>query len=104
MTSANPATVWPCLTYRDADAAIDFLTKAFGFEETLIVRDDDTRPIHHAELRWPEGGGIMLGSFVEGAGEFAGRPTGGASVYIVTDQPDALLERATGGGAVIVRD
>ena len=46
------------------DAAIDFLKRAFGFEDTIVVRGDGDRVIHHAELRWPEGGGIMLGSLV----------------------------------------
>ena len=104
MTANNAPTVWPCLSYRDADAAIDFLKKAFGFEETLVVRGDDGRPIHHAELRWPEGGGVMLGSFVEGAGEFAGRPTGTDSLYVVTDQPGTLFDRAKAAGAVVVRE
>jgi uncharacterized glyoxalase superfamily protein PhnB len=103
MTTNNPASVWPCLTYEDADAAIEFLKKAFGFEDTIIVRDDGDRLIHHAELRWPEGGGIMLGSFSAGAGEFAGRPAGTGSIYVVTDQPDALLERSAAAGATIVR-
>jgi uncharacterized glyoxalase superfamily protein PhnB len=104
MTSNNAPTVWPTLSYRDADAAIDFLKKAFGFVDTLVVRGDDNRPIRHAELRWPEGGGVMLGSFEEGAGEFASRPTGTGGAYVVTDDPDALLDRAKAAGATIVRD
>src|SRR5262249_46842522 len=104
MTSNNAPMVWPALSYRDADAAIDFLKKAFGFEDTLVVRGEDDRPIHHAELRWPEGGGVMLGSFVDGGDEFARRPTGAGSIYVVTDHPDALLDRAKGAGATVARD
>jgi uncharacterized glyoxalase superfamily protein PhnB len=104
MASNNAPTVWACLSYRDAPAGIDFLKKAFGFEDSLVVTGDDGRDVHHAELRWPEGGGVMLGSYVEGAGEFAGRPPGVGSIYVVTDQPDALCERATNAGATLVRE
>ena len=108
MTSTNPnkpaPAVWPCLSYQDALAGIDFLKKAFGFEDTIVVTGDDGRDVQHAELRWPEGGGIMLGSYRPGGGEFAERPVGTASIYVVTDQPDALYERATGAGAAVVRE
>ncbi|MDQ3762121.1 MAG: VOC family protein [Actinomycetota bacterium] len=100
MTDNTPApTVWPCLSYSDERAAIRFLVEAFGFEETLVVPGDRDGEIVHVELRWPEGGGIMFGS---GEGEF-GRKPGSASLYVVTDQPDALFERATAAGAEVVR-
>lgn len=101
MTDTTPApTVWPCLSYSDEQAAIRFLVTAFGFEETLVVVPGDRDgEIVHAELRWPEGGGIMFGS---GGGEFGAKP-GNASRYVVTDQPDALFERATAAGAAVVR-
>ena len=54
-------TVWPCINYRDARAAIRFLTEAFGFVETLVVPGETDDVVVHAELRWPEGGGVMLG-------------------------------------------
>jgi len=103
MANDTAPTVWACLSYWDAPAGIDFLKKAFGFEEKLVVTGDDGRDVHHAELRWSGAGGIMLGSFIEGAGEFAGRPPGTASIYVVTDEPDALCERATAAGATLVR-
>lgn len=96
-------TIWPCLNYRDARAAIAYLTETFGFVATLIVEGDARRPIAHAELRWPEGGGIMLGSAVPDGNEFEQRPTGAASVYVVTDEPDTLYARATAAGAEIAR-
>ncbi|MGH3873777.1 MAG: VOC family protein [Pseudonocardiaceae bacterium] len=78
---------------------IRFLVKAFGFAETLVVPGDREGEIVHAELRWPEGGGIMFGS---GEGKFAVQP-GNVALYVVTDQPDALFERATAAGAEVVR-
>jgi uncharacterized glyoxalase superfamily protein PhnB len=99
-------TIWPCINYEDAPAAIDFLEKAFGFETVLVVPDkDDATYIQHAELRWPEGGGVMLGSAdPKGGNPFKSLPLGSASIYVVTDHPDDLYGRATGAGAEVVRE
>ena len=43
------ATLIPCLRYRDASAAIDWLCKAFGFKKMLVVPEGTGR-IAHAEL------------------------------------------------------
>jgi uncharacterized glyoxalase superfamily protein PhnB len=100
-TRTTEATVWPTLIYGDAPAALRFLTQAFGFEETLVVPGDGEDVVAHAEMRWPRGGGIMLGSVRTDAllGE---QHAGVASVYVVTDEPDALFARATAAGAEVV--
>ena len=86
--------IWPTLVYNDARAAIRFLTDAFGFVESLVVASEsDDAVVEHAQLRWPEGGGVMLGS--------SQRPTGAASVYVVTSDPDAVHDRAIGQGATV---
>jgi uncharacterized glyoxalase superfamily protein PhnB len=101
-------TVWACLSYRHAKEAIRFLVDAFGFEERLVVpgedHDDPAREVAHAELVWPQGGGVMLGSAVDTGDEFASRPTGAGSTYCVCDDPDGLLARARAAGAELVRD
>ena len=102
MTQTPAPTIWPGLTYADAPAAICFLVKAFGFVETLVVPGEGGREIAHAELRWPEGGGVMLGSTSDDS-EFGSQKPGTASIYVVTDAPDALFERATAAGAEVVR-
>jgi uncharacterized glyoxalase superfamily protein PhnB len=100
----NPRFVWACVNYRDAPAAIRFLTEAFGFVSTATYTDEDDETIvHHAELLWPEGGGIMLGTADRPESEFSQMPTGCASTYVVTDHPDALFKRATDAGAEVVR-
>jgi len=43
--------------------------------------------VHHAELAWPPGGGVMLGS----AGT---RAPGTCHAYVACDDPDALYKRA----------
>jgi len=102
MTDAtNPKQIWPCLNYRDALAAITFLNEAFGFETTTCHADGEV--VQHAELRFPEGGGVMLGSHDPDGNEFKQLPVGGACLYVVTDEPDALFQRAVGAGAEVVR-
>lgn len=103
MTSNTPAkTVWPTLVYADARRAIRFLVEAFGFEESLVVPGETEDIVEHAQLRWPEGGGVMLGSANREGSEFSQRPIGSGSVYVVTDEPDKLFDRATGAGAQLV--
>jgi len=102
-TTPPPTSVWPALNYADAPAAIRLLVDGFGFEERLVVSGNDPRAIEHAELRWPEGGGVMLGSANRDGNEFARRPTGTAAVYVMTDAVDAVIERATAAGVDVVR-
>ena len=102
----TPPTVWPTLTYRDARAAIAFLRDAFGFEEVATyARESDPSIIDHAELRWPLGGGVMLGSAGKDDDDspFGRRRPGNDSVYVVCEDPDALFARATAAGAEVVR-
>ena len=92
------------MVLRDAPAAMQFLHDAFGFEERArYTRPDDETVVEHAELRWPAGGGIMLGSAGKDDTAFGRRPTGAGSVYIVCDDPDGLFARATAAGAEVVR-
>jgi len=92
--------VWPSLRARDARGLIRFLAEAFGFEETVVYADGDV--VHHAQLSWPEGGGIMLGSAREDRG--GATDPGAFGAYVVTDQPDALHERARAAGAEITAE
>jgi uncharacterized glyoxalase superfamily protein PhnB len=96
-----PPTVWPALRYQDAPAAIRFLVDALGFQETLVVPGDGAGVVAHAELRWPPGGGVMLGS-VRHDDNGLSWPAGSASIYAVTDEPDALFARASAAGAQVV--
>lgn len=95
-----PPQVWPTLRARDARALIRFLVDAFGFEETAVYGDGDR--VDHAELAWPLGGGVMLGSAQEpDAGDAWPLRPGTFGAYVVTDEPDALFERAKAAGAEI---
>ncbi|MEC3916624.1 VOC family protein [Nocardia sp. CDC160] len=101
-TSVSTGTViWPTFVYRDAKAAITFLEQAFGFETKACYSEGDV--VHHAELAWPGGGGIMLGGIREGMA-LECQPPGVGSAYIVVDNPDALYDRAKAAGANITRE
>jgi uncharacterized glyoxalase superfamily protein PhnB len=98
------ASVWPCLSYKDARGAIEFLSKAFGFEErACYARDDDATIVEHAEMRWPLGGGVMFGTAGKDDSDFGQRVPGNDAVYVVCDDPDGLFARAVEAGAEVVR-
>lgn len=100
------ASVIPCLRYRDAGAAIDWLCAVFGFERHMVVSHPDGS-IAHAELSFGNGM-VMLGSVKDSA--FDGMmkqpdQTGGAETqtpYLVVSDADAVYQRAKAAGAQIV--
>jgi uncharacterized glyoxalase superfamily protein PhnB len=94
--------IWPSFRYSDAHAAIRFLVDAFGFERVAVYENGDR--VDHAELRWPLGGGVMLGSSSREDSSIAGLPAGTGSVYVVTDDVDGLFKRACAAGATVVRE
>jgi uncharacterized glyoxalase superfamily protein PhnB len=95
--------VWPTLRARDARALIRFLVDGFGFEETAVYGEGDR--VDHAELSWPPGGGIMLGSVRDSDPDAGGAvPPGSFAAYVVTDEPDALFARAAAAGAEVVSE
>jgi uncharacterized glyoxalase superfamily protein PhnB len=100
-TRGTTTAVWPALRYRDARAAIRFLVEAFGFEEAVVYAGESDDVVAHAELRWPAGGGIMLGSARDDS-DIKSLPPGVGAVYLVTDDPDGLYARARAAGADIV--
>ena len=94
--------VMPYLLYEDSDAALDFLTSAFGFREKFRMTDDDGR-INHAEVELGDGV-IMLGT--PGSDYKNPKRLGGKtqSVYVYVDDVDAHYEKAKAAGAKIVRE
>lgn len=101
--SEHASIVWPVLTYRDAHAAVDFLCKAFGFEQAAMdTQEGDPSVVEHAELSWPLGGGVMLGTAGKDEGPFGQRRAGNDAVYVVCDDPDSLFEQASQEGAEVV--
>ena len=99
-TSPAP-TIWPCVSAHDAKALIRVLTASLGFEATVVHAEGDV--VQHAELSWPPGGGLMLGSVREESVQYVAAP-GTLTAYAVTDEPDPLYARARAAGATIVKD
>jgi PhnB protein len=90
------------LCYHDAPAAIEFLKKAFGFEERFRMEMPDGK-VGHAEVGC-EGVCIMLASEFPPMGFESPRAldTRYSQLYVIVDDVDAHYERARAAGAVIV--
>jgi uncharacterized glyoxalase superfamily protein PhnB len=82
----------PYLLYEDAPAAIDFLTRAFGFRELNRTVTDDGR-IMNCELAGPNGDEVWLGQVAEVSAP--------SLVWVYVDDVDAHCERARAAGATI---
>jgi uncharacterized glyoxalase superfamily protein PhnB len=100
-TQTPPPQVWPTLRARDARALIRFLVDAFGFEETAVYGEGDR--VDHAQLSWPLGGGVMLGSAGRGGDDRWALEPGTFGAYVVADDVKALHDRAGAAGAEIIR-
>ena len=92
-------TITPYLLYEDVENALDFLHRAFGFEEVLRYTGS-AGYISHAEMR-VGGGSIYLGDPGESYRnpKKLGQETVG--IYVLVDAVDATFERARDAGAEI---
>jgi uncharacterized glyoxalase superfamily protein PhnB len=94
--------ITPYLLYEDGEAAIEFLTRAFGFRE--VDRATGAAGGLHAELEVPpHGGRIYLGQPTE---PFQNPATVGRTslVFVLIDSVDAHHDRAKAAGARIVEE
>ena len=91
--------ITPYLLYEDVAEAMDFLSRAFGFEEVLRFAAEDGT-VNHAEMRLGDAA-IMMGD----PGDEYRNPArlGAATVLIHVDveDADAVHERAVAAGAQI---
>lgn len=86
--------IYPTLRYKDAKGAIEWLSRAFGFEQVSVHTGDEGKVVH-AEMRLGTGV-IMFGSAPDGS-----KPAEGEGVYVALDDVDAHYERAKAAGAEI---
>ena len=98
------AKVMPMLDYEDAGAAINFLSEAFGFEETMRM-DGDNGSIAHAELAL-NGASISLSTVWRDGGFSTPHELGGvhSQVWCEVDDVDAHYQRARAAGAVVLNE
>ena len=108
----NPPEGWPrissSLFYDDAAAAIDWLTRAFGFAVQERVEDEQGRVVHSQLVL--DGGLIMVGQtglqpdreYQQSPRTIDGANTQSLAVYV--DDADAHCERARAAGAEITME
>ena len=101
-------TIFPAVRYADADAALTFLTAAFGATERAVYRDD-AGTIRHGELEIA-GNIVMIGEY-DKAGWMGGEPprplASTMSLYIVVPGADAVdshHDAAVAAGANVIRE
>ena len=100
------ATIVPSLRYRDAPAAVEWLSEAFGFEKHLVVPGEDGT-IAHAQLVFGNGM-IMLGSARDDEFGRLQQPLDAPdssvsqSAYVIVNDVDAHHARASAAGARVV--
>ena len=108
--------VIPMLSYEDGAAAIEWLSRAFGFREQLRYADDDGT-ITHAELAIDGDGTIMLATptphyesprrhrdSCDSARRWSSVPYVIDGVLVYVDDVDAHLTRARAAGARILTE
>jgi uncharacterized glyoxalase superfamily protein PhnB len=95
----------PAMRYRDPDAAVTWLTEAFGLTEHNVYRDD-TGGVGHAELAYGDDVIMVSGPRDPGwlGGGTADPLASPISIYVVVDDPQAHFDRAKAAGATVVRD
>lgn len=94
-----PKDIYASMRYRDAQAAIDWLERAFGFDRH-VVYEDPNGSVAHAELRYGEGI-VMLGTW---RGDTDPRQPGQGWAYVTVESIDEHHQRATDAGAEIVEE
>lgn len=108
--TASPATtpatgepgIWAGLSYRDAPNGLRFLVDVLGFEvQSLHTDPDDPGVITHCEVRWPEGGVVQVGTYVDD-NPFMQAP-GEQAIYVITSDPRAVWERCVVADADVLR-
>ena len=108
----NPPQGWPRIApavfYDDAAAAIDWLTRAFGFTVQMKVENDQGQVLHSQLVM--NGGLIMVGQaglsperpYLKSPRAVGGANTQALAVYV--DDADAHCERARAAGAAITAE
>jgi uncharacterized glyoxalase superfamily protein PhnB len=101
--AATDVNIYPYLYYKDAHALIDWMVRALGFEEVMVVPNDEGG-VMHAELRF--GAGIIMvstaGSHLGTTSPLDGRAaTGGIAIYVDDGDLDAHYQRAKASGVPV---
>lgn len=100
----TPPAFIPALFYRDAFAALDFLERAFGFESTMVLTDEQGN-LAHSQMGYG-GGTIMVGTEwsddTRSPASLGGKTS--QSIHVRVDDVDAHCARARAAGAEILME
>lgn len=99
------ATFGPSVHYKDPFAALDWLEKAFGFERTMVITDQEGH-LGHSEMRFGHGYVMVSPTWNDSTRsplDVDGKNTQTVHVQL-TDGIDAHCARARAAGATIVRE
>ena len=100
----------PCLSYKDASAAIDWLCKTFGFQKKMVVPAGENK-IAHAQLTIGDSM-IMINStgmetefskLIKTPSEVSGVVTQTTYVILSAEEIDAHYENAKSNGTKIIQ-
>jgi uncharacterized glyoxalase superfamily protein PhnB len=91
--------IYPVLKYEDAQAAIEFLERAFGFQRHS-VQEGEGGEVVHCELRF--GDQIVMLSSTGAGNPIFDQGVGRTTVYVAVDDVDSLHDSASAAGAEIV--
>jgi uncharacterized glyoxalase superfamily protein PhnB len=104
LAKRTKANIVPCLSYRDADAAIEWICNTFGFEKHAVYPGEGGT-IMHAELSF--GNGMIMcgtkksdtpfGRWIKQPDEIGGCET--QTIYVVVNDADEVHRRAKAAGA-----
>jgi uncharacterized glyoxalase superfamily protein PhnB len=93
MTATRPTDLFCILRYADADAAMDWLERAFGFEREMVV-EGEAGVVDFAAMRF---GDDVIGTGTK-------RPDVHHAIAVYVEDPDAYCERARSAGARITQE
>jgi len=95
------ADIHPCLTYADANAAIDWLCRAFGFAKRLVVPGPEGT-VQHSELSL--GTGVVMVSSPRRGRQPPGKAGGHtATLSVYVSDPDQHFAQAVASGATVTQ-
>ncbi len=92
--AAETPNIYPFMRFADANAALEWLSRAFGFEENVVYRNGNV--IQHAQ--------VALGPGIVMLGQGDPKDPTSCGVYVAVEDVDAHYERAKAAGAEIIRE
>jgi uncharacterized glyoxalase superfamily protein PhnB len=95
------ASIWPIIHYVQTTSALRYLVNVIGFE-LLVLAYDRHGEVAHAELGWPGGGVVVVGSASHEDSVHGGLVPGQSAQYLVADDVEAVHERVVEAGGHVV--